>query len=209
MFVMQVSDMELKSRTQAERRATTRRLLLDATIEMLMDSGLSSCSLAAVAKRASMTTGAVQHHFNTKAELIRAVIAERLFAADEPFDWDGIVDLSIAKRCERMIAYQWKFYENPKYLAIWDIILGARTEDLIQNEIREWQRSGTRSFEHAIVKAFPDKHLKQADVSAFQYFLNGHLRGLALLRTVENDPKIIKRQLTMLGVLLTKYIDSR
>lgn len=93
---MQVSGMEPKSRTQAERRATTRRVLLDATIEMLMDAGLSTCSLAAVAKRAGMTTGAVQHHFKTKAELMRAVIAERLFAAEKSFDWDGMFDLSVA-----------------------------------------------------------------------------------------------------------------
>ncbi len=201
--------MDPKSRTQAERRATTRRVLLDATIEMLMDSGLSTCSLAAVAKRAGMTTGAVQHHFKTKAELMRAVIAERLFAAQESFDWEGIADLSVAKRVERMIAYQWAIYENPKYLAIWDIILGARTEDLIQNEIREWQRSGTRAFERAIEKAFPDQNLTQTDVSTVQYFLNGHLRGLALLRTVQDDPEIIKQQLAMLGALLTGYIQTR
>lgn len=206
---MQVSGMDPKSRTQAERRATTRRVLLDATIEMLMDSGLSNCSLAAVAKRAGMTTGAVQHHFKTKAELMRAVIAERLFAAEESFDWEGIVDLSVAKRCERMIAYQWTIYENPRYLAIWDIILGARTEDLIQNEIREWQHSGTRSFERAIEKAFPDQNLAPTDVSAVQYFLNGHLRGLALLRTVQDDPNIIKQQLAMLVALLTEYIQRR
>ena len=206
---MQVDDMEPRTRTQAERRSTTRRMLLDATIEMLMDSGLNACSLAAVAKRAGMTTGAVQHHFKTKAELMRAVIAERLFAADQSFDWDGIVDLSVADRCERMIAYQWEFYENPKYLAIWDIILGARTEDLIQKEIRQWQRSGTRAFERAILKAFPDLHLSQSDAAAIQYFLNGHLRGLALLRTVEDDHKIIKQQLDMLRALLTEYIQSR
>ena len=201
--------MKLKSRTQAVRRATTRRLLLDATIEMLMDSGLSACSLAAVAKRAGMTTGAVQHHFNTKDELMRAVIAERLFAVEQSFDWDAMVNLSVAERCKRMIAYQWDFYENPKYLAMWDIILGARTEDLIQNEIREWQRSGTRAFERSIVKAFPDQNLTRSDAAAIQYFLNGHLRGLALLRTVEDDPNIIKQQLDMLRALLAEYIQSR
>lgn len=197
------------ARTQAERRAITRRTLLDATIEMLLHSGLSTCSLAAVARRAGLTTGAVQHHFKTKAELMRAVIAERLFAIDESFDWDWSAKQSIAKRCERMIAYQWAFYGNPKYLAIWDIILGARTDDHIQNEIREWQRSGTRSFERVIKKAFSDQNLTQANAAAIQYFLNGHLRGLALLRTVEDDPKIIKQQLGMLGVLLTEYIQSR
>ncbi|MEL7111284.1 MAG: hypothetical protein AAGL99_18695, partial [Pseudomonadota bacterium] len=122
---------------------------------------------------------------------------------------DGMFDLSVAKRCERMIAYQWAIYKNPRYLAIWDIILGARTEDLIQNEIREWQYSGTRAFERAIEKAFPDQNLAPTDVSAVQYFLNGHLRGLALLRTVQDEPKIIKQQLDMLVTFLTEYIQSR
>ena len=155
-----------------------------------------------------MTTGAVQQHFKTKAELMRAVIAERLFEVDETFDWDGMVDMSVADRCERMVSHQWEFYKNPKYLAIWDIILGARTEDFIQKEIREWQREGTQAFERAVERAFPDQGLRSADVSAVQYFLNGHLRGLALLRTVQDDPKIIKQQLAMLSALLTEFIQS-
>ena len=186
--------MKTTKRTQAERRATTRRMLLDATIDMMMESGLAICSVAAVAKRAGMTTGALMHHFNTKAELMRAVISERLFARDQAFDWDSLSGLTVSERCARMVAFQWQIYENPKYLAIWDIILGARSDELIQNEIREWQQSGTQSFERAIARAFPDQNLSSADTSAVQYFLNGHLRGLALLRTVQDDPKIIKQQ---------------
>ena len=196
-------------RTQAERRAATRRTLLDAAIELLMESGLSSCSVAAVADRAGMTTGALMYHFKTKAELIRAVISERIFAQDNLFDWDGILDLSVAERCKRLIVYQWGFYKNPKYLAMWDIILGARSDDIIQNEICEWQQSGARSLERLIAKVFRDHNLTPSDIQEIQYFMSGHLRGLALLRTVEDEPGIIKRQLEMLITLLTNHIQDQ
>ena len=201
--------MDTKTRTQAERRATTRRTLLDATIDMLMEAGLRACSLAAVAQRAGMTTGAVQHHFKTKADLMRAVISERLFAQDQSIDWHEMVDSPVAERCKKMIDYQWRFYKNPKYIAIWDMILGARSDEQIQTAIREWQSSGTRSLETAIAKAFSDQTLKKSDIRAIQYFMNAHLRGLALLRTVQDEPRIIKDQLAMLSMLLTEFIRNR
>lgn len=201
--------MNAETRTQADRRATTRRTLLDATIEMLLESGLRACSLTAVARRAGMTTGAIQHHFKTKADLMRAVISERLFAKDQPFDWNEMAGNPVAERCKRMIEYQWGFYKNPKYIAIWNMILGARSDDQIQNAIREWQRSGTRALEAAIAKAFPDQNLKKSDIQDIQYFMNAHLRGLALLRTVQDEPRIVKQQLAMLSGLLIEYIQNR
>jgi len=39
--------------------------------------------------------------------------------------------------------------------------------------------------------------------------LQGHLRDLALLRTVQDAPKIIKQQLKILGTLLSEFIWGR
>lgn len=201
--------MESAKRTQAERRATTRRTLLDATIEMLMESGLSACSLGAVAKRAGMTTGAVQHHFKTKAELIRAVISERLFGQTQSVDWEQISDQPLSERCNALVEHQWQFYSDPKYLAMWDIILGARSDDLVQKEIREWQRSGTNEMERAIAKLFSDLELSTSDISNIQYFVNAHLRGLALLRTVQDDAAIITAQLALLKSSLIAHVSNK
>lgn len=197
----------LKS-ARVERGETTRRLLLDATIDMLLESGLATCSLAAVAKRAGMTTGAVQHHFKTKAVLMRAVIAERLFVHDReltPSDW---TDMTLGQRCQMLVDHQWHYYGKPRYIAIWDIILGARADKAIQREIASWQSAGTKVHENLIAEVLSDWGVKTRDVRMLQFFMNSHLRGLAMLRTVQDDQRIVDAQLALLGEALARHVEA-
>lgn len=53
-------------RTQAERSAATRRLLLDATVDCLVEFGYTGTTTAAVAARAGLSRGAQLHHFGTR-----------------------------------------------------------------------------------------------------------------------------------------------
>ncbi len=197
-------------RTQAERSAVTRALLIDATIELLLEQGIANCSLAAVAKRAGLTTGAVQHQFETKAKLMRAVVAERLFAAEPTFNIADLTAHPLEQRCRSLVASQWAHYSQQQYLAIWEIILGAKTDMDIQREIIIWQRAATRAHEKAIEVILADCELEDPQIRSLQYFLNSHLRGLALLRTVEDDQAIIDQQLDLLTqALILAVTDSR
>ena len=197
-------------RTQAERRAQTRRALLDATIDLLLDRGLGACSLAHVAKRAGLTTGAVQHHFDTKADLMRAVIMERLFDPDRRSLPPDLGDLPLAEKCREVIAHQWAYYGDPKYLAIWNIILEGRSDDAITSEVIAWQRNGIASYERALARIFADQKLTNRQIKTIQYFINAQLRGLALLRTIDDNPRILKTQLRLCADLLEKHIrDTR
>ena len=57
-------------RTQSERRAATRALLLDATIESLIESGYSATTIRAVTERAGVSQGAQSHHFPHRVDLV-------------------------------------------------------------------------------------------------------------------------------------------
>src|SRR5262252_1706823 len=65
-------------RTQAERSASTRGRLLDATISCLHDLGYAGTSTPEIARRARLSRGAQLHHFPTKAELVTNAV-EYLF----------------------------------------------------------------------------------------------------------------------------------
>ncbi|GEM_PF-557781 len=199
MAQMKVSKSPNTRRTQAERSATTRAELIEATISFLLERGIANFSLAAVAKRAGLTTGAVQHQFKTKAKLMRAVIAERLFFAEPTVNAKGLSALPLEDRCRALVTLQWSFYRQPEYLAIWEIILGAKADEDVQSEITAWQKSATRAHEGIIRAVLADCAIASSKVSAIQYFLNSHLRGLALLRTVQEDQAIVDEQLELLG----------
>src|SRR5687767_1563795 len=65
-------------RTQQQRREETRRRLLDATIQVLVEQGYARLTTVEVAQRAGVSQGAVFTHFDTKADLLAAAV-EHLF----------------------------------------------------------------------------------------------------------------------------------
>ncbi|MFV0318348.1 MAG: TetR/AcrR family transcriptional regulator [Microthrixaceae bacterium] len=60
--------------TQAERRAETRGLLLDAAAELFAERGIDSTSIDAIADRAGRTSGAVYDHFGGKEGVLLALL---------------------------------------------------------------------------------------------------------------------------------------
>ncbi len=61
-------------RTQQQRRDETRRALLDATVESLIEVGFSRTTTLEVQRRADVSRGALLHHFPSKAELLVAAV---------------------------------------------------------------------------------------------------------------------------------------
>ena len=77
-------------RSQAERSASTREALLDATIACLVEDGYASTTTSRVAERAGVSRGAHLHHFQTRQALLAAAMehlaerrGEQLLAAAE------------------------------------------------------------------------------------------------------------------------------
>lgn len=63
-------------RTQAERRAATRRALLDAGRELFAANGFAATPREAIVEKAGVTRGALHHHFGRKEALFRAVFED-------------------------------------------------------------------------------------------------------------------------------------
>lgn len=69
-----MTDGVVQRRTQAERRAETRRRVLDAATSLVAAYGSRAVSLAAVGEAAGYSRGIVNHHFGTKAQLLEELI---------------------------------------------------------------------------------------------------------------------------------------
>src|SRR6478735_1227651 len=61
-------------RTQQQRRDETRRALLDAAVESLIQVGFARTTTLEVQRRADVSRGALLHHFPSKAELLVAAV---------------------------------------------------------------------------------------------------------------------------------------
>jgi len=62
------------ARTQQQRREETRRALLDAAVESLIEVGFARTTTLEVQRRAGVSRGALLHHFPSKAELLVAAV---------------------------------------------------------------------------------------------------------------------------------------
>ena len=81
--------------TQAERRSKMRERLIEATLDILLDSGYHRTTTTEIVKRAGVSRGALVHHFACKADLIAA-------AADKMLD-DATLEIEdLAARLAKM-----------------------------------------------------------------------------------------------------------
>jgi AcrR family transcriptional regulator len=76
-------DKNNERRTQAQRRATTRRALLEAARSLFAERGYHGAAAEEIVRRAGLTRGALYHHFEDKKDLFRAVVEEMEGEIDE------------------------------------------------------------------------------------------------------------------------------
>src|SRR5438270_13554326 len=107
-------------RTQAERRATTRTELLDASIACLGEEGYASTTTRRIAERAGVTPGALQHHFASKAELLSEAVRHVGKRFRQEMVRHGPPDApSLQARCEQLLDATWEVHRGPSFRRRW------------------------------------------------------------------------------------------
>jgi AcrR family transcriptional regulator len=172
-------------RTQAERRAATRKALLAATIDVLIDAGYAGVTTRAVSERAGVSIGALQHHFGTKSDLVAAAI-EHLTAE---LTRELVARAPTARRSERELAEQlldvlWEFHSGPLMAAVAELAVAARTDPELRDRLAPVQRRAIAASHAVTAHLFPAA-AAGTPVAALMDTALGTLRGLALLRFVD------------------------
>jgi AcrR family transcriptional regulator len=121
---------------QDEKSAETRRRLLDAAIECLVERGYANITSSEIAERAGLSRGAQLYHFPTKEELlIRAV--EHLFDlmfADLREKLSNMRD--VEDRRDAAIDLLWKLAHGPLSRAWVELVLASRTDVYLFGAVR-------------------------------------------------------------------------
>lgn len=166
-----------KHRTQAERSERTRELLLDATIECLVELGYARTTVQEICQRAGLSRGAQQHHFTTKAELMTAAL-EHLFKRLSDEILAGTAELPPGPgRIEAGIDLLWRAYSGTLSTAAVELWVAARTDP----ELRRTLLPVDRALGHATLEFY--RTIMDADderLTTLVLLTVNLVRGLAL-----------------------------
>jgi AcrR family transcriptional regulator len=187
----------------------TRRLLLDAAIECVLDLGYVGTSTREISERAGISRGAQQHHFPHKADLvaeaIRRLVDERL--ADLTVRADQVANGPA--RVPAAIDLFWESMSGGLFRASVEVWMAARNDAELKHALADAQHhigaavteSAERMFgsEIAAHPSFPDD---------IQLVFNT-MRGIALLQIFQPDDASYERQWASARAHLVNHFGSR
>lgn len=118
---------ERTRRTQEERSATTRALLLEATIDALVEHGYAATTTTVIAERAGVSRGAQLHHYPTKAALVAAAVEHLAGKLLEQFA-ATLAETPDVQRIEFVIDAMWSSFSAPLLTAWVELSVAARSD---------------------------------------------------------------------------------
>ena len=122
-------------RTQANRKATTRRALLDATIQSLVELGHANTTTSEIVARARMSQGALFKHFATKEALLSAAAEELCASLFPKFRRAMRTHRSGKDAIERAIRGLWSVFETEEVRVLHELYAAAPTEPALRDAL--------------------------------------------------------------------------
>jgi AcrR family transcriptional regulator len=177
-------------RTQAERRATTRRALLDATLQELDAVGYANLTTASVVARAGVTRGAQAHYFATKADLVVQAlrhITDQLI--DELISQPPKRSESIREQYELLLQRLWELNAGIASTALIELWVASRTDPELAEHLDRFQKEISKHLAETAMTVAPEFAERE---DARHLLLNGLaiIRGLWLMRAVTSERQI-------------------
>ena len=196
------------SRSQVERSNATRARLVEAALDEIAERGYADFTLQRACRRAGMSTGAFQHHFETKTDLVEQIIVSFIPKAVAAISSESDADLPLVARFRSLVDRCWVLFESKIAKVIWDIYICGRCEPRLQPVIVSGARlirvTWAREFERVLGRDLTPG----ADPRALALFVMTQLRGTAVLSLVEPEPGDREGTVALLtGVILSHCRD--
>jgi AcrR family transcriptional regulator len=146
-----------RRRTQAERTATTRAALLEATVQCLVDQGFGGTTTTEVAHRAGVSPGALLHHFPAKADLLCAAVGH-LFGLRQAEFRKAMANLGPgADRREAGTDLLWSMFSGPTFVAWLELWMAARSDPALAEAVVRLDRAFMTASEGILRELFADE----------------------------------------------------
>jgi AcrR family transcriptional regulator len=181
--LMETTAKRAPRRSQAQRSASTREALLDATIACLVEDGYANTTTSRVAERAGLSRGAHLHHFQTRDALVAAAMERLAQRRGEVLLAEAAKLPAGRERLVKVLDLLWSGYASPLYQAALDLWTHARTNP----ELRERLALVERDLDRQTLRLGHTLFGELAERPGFDRLVElaaATMRGLALLDTL-------------------------
>jgi AcrR family transcriptional regulator len=199
---MDVSE-KRQRRTQAERSATTRTVLLESTIKCLYEHGYGSTTTINVAEEAGVSRGAMLHQFPSKADLMAFVVEETF--AEEVELYHALLE-GIDDPRDRLLAYPeatWKVLSRPAGVAVLEIMQGSRSDPELAEKLTPLLAQIHTRAQDQLAREFP-----RGPSLALLQLIVGAIRGLSIINVLNPGDEGVRGAIPLLQRLLRAGMDT-
>lgn len=173
-------------KTQAERRESTKRALIQAAISCLLEDGYAAVSTRKISARAGLSQGALQYYFHGRAAMINAAISDmvRHLAEQVMLDLQGVAadELLLA---EQLVDQLWAAHNTPFATVIYDIFYAARDDLEVANHISKTFSDGV-IFVHSLTKMLLPELSKHPHFMTWLLLSETMMRGTIMMSQIPN-----------------------
>ena len=191
-------------KTQAERHAETNRKIIDATIACIDELGFHNTTIQNVAARAGVTVGGVQHHFNSKSQLLEGVLQDSFQIMAFDLNNVPIQGKSLQERVELFVDECWEHCNSPAFQASMQILRGLRNE--APQELDKWLQVSLSSTvtqgRKFWQKMFSEIKLAKAEHDKLLNFVFSSLNGVVAFSRISQQQSRVDSDLRQLKALL-------
>lgn len=195
----------------AERSATTRAKLLEATIACLHEQGYHQTSTVLVTERAKVSRGAMLHHFPTKADLMIAV-SQHIVELRRDLHNRRLAQLKTDReKFLHLIDILWAAFETPSGIARIEIMLGSRSDPELGprfSELNDMLDERHKQFVWAHAQKLGVKARDKRKLRAFVQLYAAALRGLAIDSLWPGSRIEIRASLALLKEFQVRMLDD-
>lgn len=200
------ADLKLQ-KTQLERSRETQRLLMEATLDCIMDVGYSGATVAAVSGRAGVSRGAQLHHYPSRMALIVAA-TEHLF---ERFA-DDVEKLAreIANPAQGMSDFVegiWiEMFSGRFFFVSLELIVVARSDERLHHELVPLIQGLHTRLDATWRGFFRQTDLAPARVDTLLNMTLCLMRGMAVQTVLREDPDYYRELLETWKSVLNVFV---
>ncbi|GAB2866569.1 TetR/AcrR family transcriptional regulator [Nocardioides pacificus] len=177
---------------QEERTRVMRARLLEATVECIVEHGLSGTSTTLVSKRAGVSRGAQLHHFPSKTDLVIAAVEHlsQVRAAEIEAAAEGLP--TGPRRTRAVLEMLAEHFTSPVFTAALELWVAARTDAQLLAAVGPLEQRVGREIHKLTVDLLGVDESRPGARELVQATLD-LVRGLGLANTISDDARRRRR----------------